>query len=43
MKTKIKAAKIATKAGTTVVIANGKKSDVLVKILNSEEVGTIFI
>lgn len=42
MKTKIKAAKIATKARTTVIIANGKKKDVLVKVLNNEEIGTIF-
>lgn len=42
MKTKIKAAKTATKVGITVVIANGRKSNVLGKILNKEEVGTIF-
>ena len=42
MKTKIEAAKVATKAGTTVVIANGKASDILTKVLNNETVGTIF-
>lgn len=42
IQTKIKAAKTATKAGATVVIANGKKEDILLKILNSEDVGTIF-
>ena len=42
MKTKIKAAKTATKAGTTVVIANGKKKGILTKVLNNEEAGTIF-
>ena len=42
VQTKIKAAKTATKAGTTVVIANGKKNSVLLKVLNNEEVGTIF-
>lgn len=42
IQTKIKAAKTATKAGATVVIANGKKKDILLKILNSEDVGTIF-
>lgn len=42
MKSKIKAAKLATKAGTTVVIANGRTSNVLVKILNNESIGTIF-
>jgi len=42
MKTKIKAAKIATKAGTTVVIANGRKGNVLTKIINNKGTGTIF-
>lgn len=42
MKTKIKAAKIATKAGITVVIANGKKDNVLLKVFNNEDIGTIF-
>lgn len=42
MKTKIKAANIATKAGTSVVIANGKRNNILTRILNNEEVGTIF-
>ncbi len=42
MKTKIQAAKTATKAGTTVVIANGRKADVLSKIIINEDTGTIF-
>lgn len=42
IQTKIKAAKTATKAGATVVIANGKKDSILLKILNSEDAGTIF-
>lgn len=42
MKTKIKAAKIATKASVTVVMANGKKSNVLAEILGNKEIGTIF-
>ena len=42
MKTKIKAAKIATKSGTTVVIANGKKDNILLEILRNEDIGTIF-
>ena len=42
MKTKIKAAKAATMAGTAVVIANGRKGNVLVRIINNESVGTIF-
>lgn len=40
--TKIKAAKTATKAGATVVIANGKQNNILLRILNNEDVGTIF-
>lgn len=42
MQTKVKAAKIAAKAGATVVVANGRKSNTLVKILKNEEIGTIF-
>lgn len=42
MKTKINAARIATKAGSTVVIANGRKNGILLRILNNEDVGTIF-
>ena len=42
MKTKIKAAKMGTEAGVTVVIANGKKDNILLKVLNKEDVGTIF-
>ena len=42
MKTKIKAAKIATKNGATVVIANGRKEDVLLKIVNGSDAGTVF-
>lgn len=41
MKTKIKAAKIATEKGVTVVIANGKKDDMLIHVLNNKDVGTI--
>lgn len=42
MKTKIEAAKTATKAGITVIVANGKKENVITNILNNEEEGTIF-
>lgn len=42
MKTKIKAAKIAVKSGTTVIIANGRKDSVLNKIINNKNIGTIF-
>ena len=42
MKTKIQAAKDATEAGATVIIANGRKENILLKVLNNEDVGTIF-
>lgn len=42
MKTKIQAAKKAAKAGTTVIIANGRRGKVLLKIMNGEDIGTIF-
>ena len=42
MKTKIEAAKTATKAGITVIVANGKKENVITNILNNKEEGTIF-
>lgn len=42
MYTKIMAAKKAAKAGAFVVIANGTKNDVLIKILSNKEIGTVF-
>src|SRR3989344_5101892 len=42
MQTKVKAAKIATKSGTTVVIANGRKNNILIRLLGNEDIGTIF-
>ena len=42
MPSKIDAAYIATKAGIPVVICNGKDSTILEKIVENEEVGTIF-
>ncbi len=42
MKTKVEAAKTAIKAGTDVVIANGRKEDILTKIVSGEDIGTIF-
>ena len=42
MKTKIQAAKSAARAGATVVIANGRKNDILSSIINGKDVGTIF-
>lgn len=42
MATKISAAKIATNAGANMVIANGEKVSVITKIMNGEEIGTLF-
>ena len=42
MVTKISAAKIATKAGTKMVIANGSDPEILYDILEGKNVGTIF-
>jgi len=42
MKTKLQAAKTATKAGTTVVIANGRKNDALIETINNKDIGTVF-
>ena len=43
MKTKIQAAKITTRAGIPLVIANGNKADILARIVAGERVGTIFL
>jgi glutamate 5-kinase len=43
MKSKIEAAKIATRAGIPLVIANGDRANVVRDILAGEEVGTIFL
>ncbi|HSA06359.1 MAG TPA: glutamate 5-kinase [Candidatus Gastranaerophilales bacterium] len=43
MKTKIEAAKIAAHSGSMVVIANGKDANIIKKIFNSEDVGTLFL
>ena len=43
MKSKIDAAKIVTRAGIPLVIANGERADVLRDVLAGEEVGTIFL
>lgn len=43
MKSKVLAAKLATEAGTTVIIANGKIKDVITRVLKGEELGTIFL
>jgi glutamate 5-kinase len=43
MKSKIEAAKIATRAGIPLVIANGNRAHVVRDVLAGEEVGTIFV
>ncbi|MGR3317444.1 MAG: glutamate 5-kinase [Candidatus Anammoxibacter sp.] len=43
MQSKLEAAKTATKAGEAVIIANGKKKNILLKIMNGENVGTLFL
>jgi len=42
MKTKIQAARTATEAGAAVIIANGRKEDILLKIIKGEDAGTVF-
>jgi glutamate 5-kinase len=42
MKTKLDAAKIAVKSGINCIIANGRKKNVLLKILTGENIGTLF-
>lgn len=43
MKSKIDAAKIVIRSGIPLVIASGKKKNTLVKVLNGEDEGTLFI
>ena len=43
MKTKLAAAKIATAAGIPTIIANGKKEEVLLKVVSGEPIGTLFL
>jgi glutamate 5-kinase len=42
MKTKLDAARIATKSGIDCVIANGREKDILLKILSGKKAGTLF-
>lgn len=42
METKIQAAKIATCAGTGMIIANGRQDNILLKIMSKESAGTFF-
>ena len=43
MSSKLRAARIATAAGENVVIANGRRSDVLDRIMAGEEIGTLIL
>ncbi|MDD9953807.1 MAG: glutamate 5-kinase [Candidatus Woesearchaeota archaeon] len=43
MKAKINAAKLAIKGGCTMVIANGREEDVLLRLVAGERIGTLFI
>ncbi len=43
MKTKLQAAKIASSAGCRIVIANGRETDILARILSGENLGTVFM
>ena len=43
MESKLEAANIATGSGEAVVIANGMQSDILSKIMNYDDVGTLFV
>ena len=43
MKTKLEACKIAMSSGVYCVVANGRKKDILSKIIKGERVGTLFV
>jgi glutamate 5-kinase len=43
MKTKIEAAKIAANAGCRIVLADGRAADVLTRIIDGEQIGTVFM
>ncbi len=42
MRTKISAAKVAMQSGINLVIANGRTKDIISRVVNGEEVGTLF-
>lgn len=42
MRTKIAAAKVAMQSGTSMVIANGRTKDVILRTVKGEEIGTLF-
>jgi len=43
MRSKLKAARIANKFGIAMVIANGRRKDILNKLINGDETGTLFL
>ena len=43
MKTKLEAARLVTRSGGTVIIANGKSQAVIQKIFSEKEIGTLFL
>ena len=43
MKTKLEAAKVATRSGGMAIIANGKKLDIITRVFNGDDVGTVFL
>ncbi len=43
MKTKLEAVRTATAVGVNVIIANGKRPDVLNEIMNGDDIGTLFL
>ncbi|MBC8481290.1 MAG: glutamate 5-kinase [Planctomycetes bacterium] len=43
MKTKLEAAKIASNAGCRIVIANGREKDVITRIIDGGDIGTVFM
>jgi len=43
MVTKLKAAKIATKAGVDVVLTNGSHPETIMDIINGQDIGTVFV
>lgn len=43
MKTKIQAAEVASRAGCPTVLADGREADIVVRILDGEAVGTLFL
>lgn len=43
MKTKLEAAKVATRSGGMAIIANGKKLNIITRVFNGDDVGTVFL